>query len=97
MAEEDALQADLNNQTLEAETVMQTNKDEADNIEGDVNALLERLAESTVQDVMDSINESIDEFRGQQETYYDLYILAQESFNALAKQKIAAEAARTAS
>ena len=70
MAEEDALQADLNNQTLEAETVMQTNKDEADNIEGDVNALLERLAESTVQDIMDSINESIYEFRDLYQAHY---------------------------
>jgi len=76
---------------------MENNKADFEAIEGDVQALLDKLSEVTTEDVMDDINSQIGIFEGEQEALYEDYLLAQESFNALAKEKIAAEAARAAS
>lgn len=76
---------------------MENNKADFEAIEGDVQALLDKLSEVTTEDVMDDINSQIGIFEGEQESLYEDYLLAQESFNALAKEKIAAEAARAAS
>lgn len=97
LAAEDLLQVELNFNTTEAETTMMNMKQAYEAVEGDINALLDKLSEVTVEDVMDEINDQIGYFQEDLEYYQETYLLAQESFNTLAKEKIAAQAAREAS
>jgi hypothetical protein len=67
LADEDSLQDELNTNTTNAETIMSNAQMEFNELDGDINSLMDRLATTTVEDVKDEINEKIEELEGQRD------------------------------